>query len=61
MKAYEFPFYTIIGLFVEIHFEIYCKFCESQHFKKTYIIHTLIISIISNLICCFVVIFYFII
>lgn len=30
MKAYEFPFYTIIGLFVEI----YCKFCESQLFKK---------------------------
>ena len=58
MNAYHFSLYTLIGVYFEIHFEVYCKFCESQLFYKP-IIHTLIVSIISNLICCYFLIYYF--
>ena len=57
IKAYTFSLYTLIGVFLEIHFEVYCKFCESQLFYKP-IIHTLIVSIISNLISCYFLIYY---
>ena len=58
IKAYHFSLYTLIGVFFEIHFEVYCKFCESQLFYKP-IIHTLIVSIISNYICCYFLLYYF--
>ncbi len=58
IKAFHFSLYTLIGVFFEIQFEVYCKFCESQLFYKP-IIHTLIVSIISNYICCYFLLYYF--
>lgn len=51
--AYRYVIYSIIGNLFEMFFNIHSKYCESHLFYKP-IMHTLIISIVGNFICCYV-------